>query len=160
MAIKSKKYLVDKTKTKKTKPLKPIKPKTIMLVPDLNSDFICKNKERKTKFASLYGTPSCANSYTEYEGWREQVIRPRDMSALGKDKTKGRLTSYEKSDLFLKMNFCHDCTPEYQAKMLGKFRCENPNVSFVKVLNRHDENYDGVFGVLLDPKKIREKNII
>ena len=50
--------------------------------------------------------------------------------------------------------------PEYQAKMLNEHRCENPNVSFVKVLNKQDEDYDGVFGVLLRPHMIKQRNVI
>ena len=129
MAIKSKRYLVDKTKTKKPKPVEPIKPKTIMLVPDLESDFICK-------------VPT----------WKNQALFPRDY--------QGRSPNYHKSRLFKKMKFCYDCTPEYQAKMLNEHRCENPNVSFVKVLNKQDEDYDGVFGVLLRPHMIKQRNVI
>tara|TARA_S200002703_G_C3691234_1_gene212273 strand:+ start:97 stop:549 length:453 start_codon:yes stop_codon:yes gene_type:complete len=150
MAIKSKKYLVDKTKTKKTKPLKPIKPKTIMLVPDLESDFICEDPTRTIKAKG--GKPNCFNSYYEYEAWKNQTLAPRDYN--------DKCVKYVRSNLFKRMKFCYDCTPEYQAKMLNKHRCENPNVSFVKVLNRRDEDYDGVFGVLLKPLKIKNRNII
>lgn len=150
MAIKSKKYLVDKTKTKKPKPLEPIKPKTIMLVPDLESDFICKVPTRTIEEKG--GKPKCFNSYCEYQAWKHQALFPRDY--------QGRGAKYARSRLFRKMKFCYDCTPEYQAKMLNEHRCENPNVSFVKVLNRQDEDYDGVFGVLLRPHKIKQRNVI
>jgi hypothetical protein len=29
-------------------------------------------------------------------------------------------------------NFCEDCTPEYQARMIREFRCENPRIQFSK----------------------------
>lgn len=40
----------------------------------------------------------------------------------------------------LRYGFCEDCTPDYQAEMISKGRCENPGVQFVQSIE------DGIRG--------------
>jgi len=107
--------------------LSKIKKKPIMLVSDVDENPLI-DQERRPSFM---GIPKCVESGEAYKTWK---IHAR---------------SAEKTPLFRRMRFCHDCTPEYQCEMRMQGKCENKEVSFIKVINKQDEEYGGVMGAFL-----------
>lgn len=56
--------------------------------------------------------PKCFDNMRQYLLWRAAAIRSR---------TSKMLPPHE---------YCHDCTLEYQQRMIGEKRCGNPNFRF------------------------------
>ena len=58
--------------------------------------------------------PPCFDSLEQYKGWMEA-------------------NSLVKSDSETRSNYCNDCLPEYQARMVNEARCNYPHVKFIKI---------------------------